>query len=290
MLKKLPILLGLLFIWNTPLSAQRTHIELTYQSFRPFIHFHLDINNYRQNYDAYESTYLQGYMDGVNNHYYYGPHFIYMIRNIDAYRSGYRDGFRDRALLIRLRGRRWYMRHRFVYDDYYAPTYAVRIWLDNLSLAFLRAPERRLPRGWRRRAHPHLRRYRKRMRYGSHHKDYDDYYRASSIERRFKKRIRGYRQKMKYAKKRRRRNVSPNQNRVKRERLGPRIRFKSSHNKRINRSQKRHTRVVRKRSSRNRKVNKDHSRGKIHKKSKPHSHKSKRQRNRSRKRGHGHNH
>ncbi|HKK44173.1 MAG TPA: hypothetical protein VJ964_01540 [Balneolaceae bacterium] len=290
MLKKLSILLGLLIILNAPLAAQSAHIQLTYQSFRPFIHFQLDVNNFRRNYNSYESTYLQGYMDGVNDQYYYRHRFINMNRNIHAYRSGYRDGFRDRALLIRLRGQRWYVRHRFDYDDYYAPTYAVRIWLDNLSLAFLKAPERRLPREWRRRAHPHLKRYRQWMSHRSHRKDYDDYYSTSNIERRFKSRIRGYRQKMNKTRRQNRRRTSYNHKRVQEKRVGTRGRFKSSYHKRTNRSQKHRTRVVNKRRSRNRNVNKGHSRGRIHKNRKPHSHKPKRQRNRSRKRGRGHKH
>jgi len=287
MLKKLPILLGLLTIFNAPLAAQHAHIELTYQSFRPFIHFQLEINNYRQSYNPYESTYLEGYMDGVNGKYYFGK----VIGNIRAYKAGYQDGFHDRALLIRLRGRRWYIRHRFVYDDYYAPTYAVRIWLDNLSLAFLRVPEHRLPRGWRRRAHPHLKHYRHWMHKRLHHKGYNNYYSASNVERRFKKRIRGYRQKINKARKRHHRIESYDRPRGERKRYETRVRTKSSYTKRTNRSRKHRTRVVKKqRHSRNRNIDQNHSRGRIHEKSNPHSHKSKRQRNRSRKGGHGHNH
>jgi len=290
MLKKLSILLGLLIIFNVPLTAQNTHIELTYRSFRPFIHFRLDVDNYRRNYSSYESTYLQGYMDGVNNQHYYRSHFINMVQNIHAYRSGYRDGFRDRSLLIRLRGRRWYVRHRFGHDDYYTPTYAIQIWLDGLSLAFLKAPKRRLPRGWRRRAHPHLRRYRKWMRNRSHHKNYNDYYNGANIELRFKKRIRRYRHKMNRAIKRNHRRGAYNRNRVGRKRFSPRTGFQSLYNKRTNRSRKHRKWIGKKRRSRNQRVDKDHKRGKIHKKNKPHSHKSKRKRNRSKKRGRGNKH
>lgn len=284
MLKRLPILLGLVIICNVPLAAQNTHIELTYQSFRPFIHFQLEVNNYRRNYNPYESAYLNGYMDGVNDEYY----FSNLTRDIRAYKTGYRDGFRDRSLLIRLRGRRWYMRHRFAYDDYYAPTYAVRIWLNNLSLAFLRAPDRRLPRGWRRRAHPHLKHYRKWMRKEWHHKNHSTYYSSTNVERRYEKRIRGYRHKLNKAKKRSRRNDSYDRNQFERKRFRQRIDSKASHSSRINRRTKGHTRIVKKRTSHNRKVNRDHNRGRIHKKRKSDSHKSKR--HRSRNRGHGNNH
>src|SRR5699024_225742 len=91
------------------------------------------------------SAYMKGYMDGVNDARYYRHRFAAMVHDFRMYETGYRDGFRDRELLIRLRGRSWYQRHRFGYDDYYAPTYSVRIWLSNLSMAFIQAPSRRLP-------------------------------------------------------------------------------------------------------------------------------------------------
>lgn len=208
MFKKILTFLLLLIVVNIPLAAQHTHVELTYQSFRPFIHFQLNFTNHdAYDYDSYESTYLNGYMDGVNNEYYFGPHFI-APQHVNVYRSGYRDGLRDRILLIRLRGHGWYKRHRFAHDDYYAPELAVRIWLEGISLAFLQAPAHQLPSRWQHRVHPRVKEYRKWMARHSHHKDYDHYYSSTNVERRFKTRIRGYRQKMTQAKKRNRQSIS----------------------------------------------------------------------------------
>ena len=52
MFKKLTTLLGFIFLFNIPLSAQNAHFELSYQSFRPFIHFQIDINHYNRSYGA----------------------------------------------------------------------------------------------------------------------------------------------------------------------------------------------------------------------------------------------
>lgn len=159
MLKKLQILLPLLIVFSIPLQAQHINFELTYQSFRPFVHFQLDFDNRSYHHD-YESAYFKGYMDGVNDSYYYRHRFDDLVRDVQIYETGYRDGFRDRELLIRLRGRNWYHRHRFAYNDYYSPSYSVRIWLDGLSIAFLQAPAHRLPYRWKHRAHPHVKKYR----------------------------------------------------------------------------------------------------------------------------------
>lgn len=199
MFKKIPILLGFILLLNTPLAAQHTHFELSYRSFRPFIHFQIDIGSYNPGYNTYESAYMTGYMDGVNDSYYPSRN-----RQIAAYRAGYQDGLRDGQLLIRLRGRRWYQRNCFTYEDYYAPTYAVQIWLEGLSLAFLQAPAHRLPPRWHHRAHPHLRKYRKWMSHHGHHKKFDGYYSTANVKRRFSKRIRKYRRKLNAAKKRNR--------------------------------------------------------------------------------------
>lgn len=210
MIKKLQILLPLLIACNVPLAAQYTHVELSYQSFRPFVHFQLnfDSHGYSHHHDSYESAYLKGYMDGVNSSYHYRHRYDELVWDINAYEAGYRDGFRDHQLLISLRGHHWYKRHRFTYDDYYAPSYSVRIWLDGLSLAFLQAPAHRLPRRWKHRAHPHVKHYRKWMARRHHHKDYDDYYSSVNVERRFNKRIRSYRKQAHKVKTRHRKTVS----------------------------------------------------------------------------------
>lgn len=103
-------------------------------------------------------------MDGVNKHYYYDHRFEEMVENRRIYKAGYSDGMRDRALLVRLRGRRWLRNHCFTYEDYYDPYASVRIWLENMTLAFAKAPARRLPPGWRHKIHPRAKKYRKWMR------------------------------------------------------------------------------------------------------------------------------
>ncbi len=274
MLRKLLLVLGFVMLLNTPLVAQNTHIEISYQSFRPFIHFQLDVNTYRPYADSYESVYLQGYMDGVNDEYFYGPSLVDIIRNVNAYRRGYRDGFRDRELLIRLRGHRWYRNHRFGYDDYYAPTLAVQIWLEGLSLAFLKAPEHRLPPRWQYRANVHVKKYRKWINQRSYRREHDNYYSSRNVERRFKKRIQGYRHKLQDAKKRNRRSISHDPNKVERKR-SKRIRrgVKSQLKSWINRSTNRSDRTIKKRDSRKKRVrqnrdNQTRSRGNINQKQK----------------------
>ncbi len=159
MFKKLLISAIVFLGYAIPMQAQQVNFELSYQSFRPFIHFHLDYESRSYHHD-YESAYLKGYMDGVNDSYYYNHRFNDLVRDARIYEAGYRDGYRDRSLLIRLRGHNWYHRHRFAYNDYYNPSYSVRIWLDGLSIAFLQAPAHRLPHRWKHRAHPHVKKYR----------------------------------------------------------------------------------------------------------------------------------
>ena len=288
MFKKLPILLAFIFLFNIPLSAQNAHFELSYQSFQPFIHFQIDINNYNRSYSAYESAYMTGYMDGVNDSYYTGNR----IREIAAYRAGYRDGLRDGQLLIRLRGRRWYKRNRFTYDDYYAPTYAVQIWLEGLSLAFLQAPARRLPPRWHHRAHPHLRKYRKWMSRRGHHKKFDTYYSANNVKRRYSKRIRSYRKKLNRAKKR-------NHGRYSKRNRGPKKRFNSKRNRnhkfkgRVNRISGQRKSEVHRAKKRRKKVRKQRKRNagrreKIHKKRKRGHKKSKGKSRNGHRRSRGH--
>ncbi|HLR25669.1 MAG TPA: hypothetical protein VK112_07350, partial [Fodinibius sp.] len=211
--KKQLILYSLLFAYILPSQAQNARISLDYQSFRPFIHFQLNVGNdpYRSFQDGYRSAYMKGYMDGVNDARYYRHRFAAMVHDFRMYETGYRDGFRDRELLIRLRGRSWYQRHRFGYDDYYAPTYSVRIWLSNLSMAFIQAPSRRLPRHWKGRAHPRFKKYRrwyKRSRYrDDDYDEYDDYddddYRGyARLERSYNQHVQRYRRQAQRIKKR----------------------------------------------------------------------------------------
>ncbi|MDR9410646.1 MAG: hypothetical protein RI573_17510, partial [Balneolaceae bacterium] len=161
MMKRLSVTLLMLVFLSASLSAQSTYVEFSYQSFRPFIHFQLNLSDSYSYYEApYHSAYLKGYMDGVNDVYYNEYRFYDLVRDIDIYEAGYRDGYRDRDLMIRLRGIDWYYRNRFVYDDYHSPYYSVQIWLGGLSLAFLQVPERRLPHHWKRHAHPRFVKYR----------------------------------------------------------------------------------------------------------------------------------
>jgi len=262
MLKKLVIIFGLLLVFNIPLQAQQAHIELNYQSFRPFIHFQININNYDRHYDSYKSTYLTGYMDGVNDAYFDGILYVDRPINIKAYRAGFRDGYRDRRSLIRLRGHRWYRQHRFAYDDYYAPRYAVQIWLERLSLAFLQAPAHRLPSRWKHRAHPRIKKYRKWMTKRSQHKRYDKYYSSSNVERRFHKRIRDYRQRMDKVKKSNRSNISDNRSRINRKHFRSDDKIRTRIKSRGNRSDNRQRRSIERRTrDQEEKVRRSRSRG-----------------------------
>ncbi|MDZ7681421.1 MAG: hypothetical protein U5J63_06805 [Fodinibius sp.] len=161
--KKSVLIFGFIIFITVPLAAQNTHIDISSPSIRPFTRFpdKCSIWLQRTAFSSYESTYLRGYMDGVNDAPYLGGQYIDRHFNHRAYRAGFKDGFRDRALMIRLRGHRWYQRYRFSRDAYYTPSIAVQIWLDGLSLAFLQAPAYKLPPQWRHRAHPKFKKYRK---------------------------------------------------------------------------------------------------------------------------------
>lgn len=181
MLKKILIPFAILAVYAAPLNGQSIHVGISYQSFRPFIHFQLEFDS-NMYHSAYRTAYLKGYMDGVNSNYYYDHRFQEMVENMQIYKAGYRDGMRDRALLIQLRGRAWMRRHRFTRADYYSPYTSVRVWLEGLTIAFLKAPARRLPPGWRHRIPPQVRRYRNRRwhsprwnRRRYRREDYDDY-------------------------------------------------------------------------------------------------------------------
>lgn len=189
MMKRLSVTLIMLAFLSAPLAAQSTYVEFSYQSFRPFIHFQLNLSNsYSYYQDPYHSAYLKGYMDGVNDAYYNDYRFYDLVRDIDIYEAGYRDGYRDRDLIIRLRGIDWYYRNRFVYDDYHSPYYSVQIWLGGLSLAFLQVPERRLPHHWKRHAHPKFVKYRKWHKHRHWYND-RDYRHYVHIERDYEKRL-----------------------------------------------------------------------------------------------------
>ncbi len=294
MLKKLPIIFGFLLLFNMPSQAQHAHIELSYQSFQPFIHFQINIDNYNRHYDSYKSTYLTGYMDGVNDKYFAGILFVDRPIDIKAYRAGFRDGYRDRRLLIRLRGHRWYNRHRFAYDDYYAPRYAVQIWLERLSLAFLQAPAHQLPSQWRHRAHPRIKKYRKWMAKRSHHQGHDDYYSSSNVERRFHKRIRDYRQRLDKAKKRNRSRIADDRSRISRKHYRsdnmsrPRIKIQGDRSdKRKRHSVERRTKDHKEKVHKNRNRGSD-NRGKVKKQRSQTKERSKR--GKSRKRNHDRDH
>jgi len=201
MLKKIKYLLLIQFLISVPASANEFYVELSYTSFRPYIHFQLDFESYGYNeYDAYQSSYLKGYMDGVNTsyHYSYDRHDPYWYEN--AYEAGYRDGFRDHRLLIRLRGQAWYHKHRFVRHHYYSPYYSVRIWLDGLSFSFLHAPAHYLPARWEYYVHPRVKKYRRSLAY-RHHNNRGYYKGHHKIERVYRKRISQYRKQAQYHRK-----------------------------------------------------------------------------------------
>lgn len=181
MIRKVFITILIIGFFSVPAASQSTYIELSYQSFKPFVNFQLNLGNSQSHYrNSYQAAYLKGYMDGVNDAYYNDYRFYELVRDIDIYEAGYRDGYRDRELLIRLRGHNWYHRHRFVYDDYHSPYYSVQIWLDGLTFSFLQAPRHRLPDRWTRRAHPKVRKYRTQMQKRKHY---------AHIEKRYEKRL-----------------------------------------------------------------------------------------------------
>lgn len=181
MFKKIVTTVILLGFFSVPMAAQSSYINVSYQSFKPFINFQLSLGTQHSYYQrSHQSAYLKGYMDGVNDAYYHDYRFYDMVYDIDMYEAGYRDGYRDRSLLIRLRGRNYMRNHYFSYNDYHSPYYSVQIWLDGLTFAFLQAPRHRLPDRWTHRVHPKVRKYRNRMKVGRHH---------ARIEKRYRKRI-----------------------------------------------------------------------------------------------------
>lgn len=163
MLKRILFLVILAGFITLPASAQSFYAEFSYQSFRPYINFRLELGNHHpQRLNPYEASYMKGYMDGVNATYYADYRFYEMVSYIDAYEAGYRDGLRDQRLMSRLQGYNRLPRRPFAYNDYYSPYYSVQIWLSQLTFTFIRAPERRLPRYWSHRVHPSVLKYRNR--------------------------------------------------------------------------------------------------------------------------------
>lgn len=163
MIKKLLIYTALFSLISVSASAQSFYAELNYQSFRPFINFRIELGNspYQYQRNNYQTAYLKGYMDGVNQTYYNAYRFYDLVYNINAYEAGYRDGLRDQALFYRLRGYNHLRTHYFTYDDYYSPYYSVQIWLNQLSFTFIQAPARYLPPRWEHHIHPRIKYYRK---------------------------------------------------------------------------------------------------------------------------------
>lgn len=192
MLRKILLPLLLFGFISVTADAQSFHASFSYQSFRPFVNFQLEIGNdrgYHDNYaygyqNPYESAYIKGYMDGVNDAYYLDYRFYDMVRSINAYEAGYRDGVQDRLLYLRLKGYNRLRHQYFTYADYYSPYYSVQIWLNRLSFTFIEAPAYRLPRHWARRAHPRMKRYRAWAHGKDHHKRYRDEFRKYYDERR----------------------------------------------------------------------------------------------------------
>ncbi|GAA5522339.1 hypothetical protein LQ318_11370 [Aliifodinibius salicampi] len=181
MFKKIVTTVLLIGFFSVPVAAQSTYIEVSYQSFKPFINFQLNLSTQHSYYQrSHQSAYLKGYMDGVNDAYYLDYRFYDMVYDIDMYEAGYRDGYRDRTLLIRLRGHRYMRNHHFSYNDYHSPYYSVQIWLDGLTFAFIQAPRHRLPDRWTYHVHPRVKKYRNRMKVKRYH---------ARIERRYHKRI-----------------------------------------------------------------------------------------------------
>ncbi|HYW36189.1 MAG TPA: hypothetical protein VE868_12325 [Balneolaceae bacterium] len=197
MKKRLLLTFAFLSLFGLSAHAQSFHIEFNYQVFRPFIHFRLELGNRPRSYSPYQASYMRGYMDGVDGRYYDDDSYYGSLRLHRAYINGYRDGIRDRELLCRLRGVRRLHHRPFDYDDYYAPYYSIRIWLDQISFSFLRAPERRLPRHWGRRAHARLRHYRRRFK--------DDDHEWSHFEKRYHHHINHLKHIARHVRRRRRR-------------------------------------------------------------------------------------
>lgn len=194
MMKKILLPLLLFSFISMTAGAQSYSASFSYESFRPFVNFQLEIGDdrdYRYDDDygygyqnPYKSAYIKGYMDGVNDAYYLDYRFYDLVRNINAYEAGYRDGVQDRLMYLRLKGYHRLSRRPFAYTDYYSPYYSVQIWLNQLSFTFINAPAYRLPRHWARRAHPRLKRYRAWAHGKGHHKKYRNRFRKYYDERR----------------------------------------------------------------------------------------------------------
>jgi len=185
------VLLVIQWIFSVPANAQKHHVELSYTSFRPYIHFQIDFESHGYHaYDAYDASYLRGYMDGVNKSHHYSYKWDPRYWHYDAYEAGYNHGYKDHKLMVRLAGYNTYSRHRFRTSHYKTPYYSVRVWLDELSLAYLYAPAHRLPHGWTRHISPVVVDFR----YTIYKNDHKGYY-AHEFKRDYRKRSHHYKTK-----------------------------------------------------------------------------------------------
>lgn len=176
MIRKILFIVTVASFVTIPASAQSFYAEFSYQSFRPYIHFQLEIGSHHQRFNPYQESYLKGYMDGVNATYYGNYRFYEMVSYIEAYEAGYRDGLRDQRLFLQLRGYNRLPGRPFAYRDYYSPYYSVQIWLNQLTFTFIQAPEHRLPRYWTRRVHPSVKKYRNRVKHRRFYTDFKTKY------------------------------------------------------------------------------------------------------------------
>lgn len=175
MIRKIAFVLVPFLLVSVQSKAQSVHIELGYQSILPFVHFQLRFGGDRHRHDrysrSYRRAYMRGYMNGVNDQRYYSRRY----REMRAYKAGYHDGFKDRGMLIRLKGRNWWHRYRFSRRDYRSPSVAIRVWLKHISIVFEKGHRHRR---WRHRSHHWNRGWHGR---GGHYRRYgddddDDYY------------------------------------------------------------------------------------------------------------------
>jgi hypothetical protein len=246
MIRKLLLTTAILsFVWVSA-AAQSIHADLSYQSFRPFINFSVELGSYDSyQRDSYQSAYLKGYMDGVNRSYYDDYRFYELVHDIEAYEDGYRDGYRDQALFSGLRGYERLSYRPFEYDDYYSPYYSVQLWLNEISFTFLSVPSYRLPRHWSRRAHPSLRRYRTHFKNKRYHSRYKKQYKRH--EKRLRKRAR-YNQRS--LRKRGRNYGTYSGKNLNKERARQRVRNAPSRTRSVKRSRSRRNQSIRSRPQR----------------------------------------
>ncbi len=88
--------------------------------------------------ESSESSYLKGYMDGVDNDFYSMNKLYEGTESTDAYIKGFSDGVADyeiyennKCASIKER------KDRFSFADYYYPKYAALQWLEDLSYSYV---------------------------------------------------------------------------------------------------------------------------------------------------------